>query len=172
MSEDRVTHQMVEAACRSFIPHWEECTNEVRADVYADMREALRVSLNTLIEEQAARIEELEQKLRTTSLEALAISDTNNDMAMRIAELENDGSAWSRTAEALNSVIDRCRSDAMRAEVRLSEAVKVLEEIDRLSMVIENGVKFAESHYPNIKAVMFAMSKSKAFITTLGGEKE
>ena len=38
--------------------------------------------------EAASRIEELEQNLRTTSLEALAISDTNNEFQARIAELE------------------------------------------------------------------------------------
>ena len=46
--------------------------------------------ISSALFEAEERIQELEQKLRTTSLEALAISDTNNEMAVRVAEAEKD----------------------------------------------------------------------------------
>lgn len=91
----------------------------------------------------------------------------------RIRELEAaldsdpDGSGyWRFWSKKASEQSERAAS----SQSRLSEAVKVLEEINRLSMVIENNVKFSESYYPNTTAVMFAMGAARQFLATLGEE--
>ena len=117
----------------------------------------IETTLSTLIEEQSSRIEELEQKLRTTSLEALAISDTNNELveeAQRLRGLVSDSEKerYRVCAELLK------RTEI--SESRLSEAVKVLE---RIAANYEDGATFSGTQCADI---------AKAFITTLGGENE
>jgi hypothetical protein len=40
-----VTEDQVERACLSFIPHWYDCTPEVKTEVFQDMRAALTAAL-------------------------------------------------------------------------------------------------------------------------------
>ena len=153
-----------------------------QAEAYWDKRTS-----NTLIEEQAARIEELEQKLLTTSLEALAISDTNNELQAEIETAKNDlrsfmtsfvrehffdNTGWQPLPDLLGmlsqmdnaSTIARTyRAQATAAEARLSEAVKVLKVISDTSHRTRD-----REHY---KFPLVIMEWVDAFITTLGGEK-
>lgn len=142
----------------------------------------IETAINALIEEQAARIEQLEQKLRTTSLEALSISDTNNEMAVRIAELEDEDSKfeaeWTEARKGVNyfdmahilsgrlrQMDKRAKAANKRADAsqaRLSEAVKVLEGL----------LDVTESDNTPNDIIRFSRSRIQAFITTLGGEKE
>jgi len=41
-----ISEEMVERACLSFIPHWYECTPEVKSDCFKDMRAALTAALS------------------------------------------------------------------------------------------------------------------------------
>ena len=142
---------------------------------------------NPLIEEQDARIEELEQKLRTTSLEALAISDANNELQAEIETAKNDlrsfmtsfvrehffdNTGWQPLPDLLGmlsqmdnaSTIARTyRAQAAAAEARLSEAVNVLKVISDTSHRTRD-----REHY---KFPLVIMEWVDAFIATLGGEK-
>lgn len=143
---------------------------------------------NTLIEEQAARIaeaekdyheerraryavqsqlvasqthiEELEQKLRTTSLEALAISDTNNELQARIAELERERDEYLERSIAHDGQRQIEQHKADHFEARLSEAVKVLEPL----------VQYLEDDGPILASDIEILSNAKAFLATLGEE--
>ena len=138
--------------------------------------------------EAASRIEELEQNLRTTSLEALAISDANNELQAEIETAKNDlrsfmtsfvrehffdNTGWQPLPDLLGmlsqmdnaSTIARTyRAQAAAAEARLSEAVKVLESI----AAHEPG---DGNHNLNDLIARASVNAAKAFITTLGGEK-
>ena len=134
---------------------------------------------------RSSRIQELEQKLRTTSLEALAISDANNELQAEIETAKNDlrsfmtsfvrehffdNTGWQPLPDLLGmlsqmdnaSTIARTyRAQATAAEARLSEAVKVLESI------IDYPKRSREDDGENCYTIV---QMAKAFITTLGGE--
>jgi len=156
-----------------FVACWCGCTGPERAEEDAAIRgwNTRSDPSNTLIEEQAARIEELEQKLRTTSLEALAISDTNNEMAVRIAEAEKDYHEERKARYA-------AQSELVASQARLSEAVKVLEDtrgyMSDLKTLIDRRHDIGEmvdGGDLRYWASLIEFAISKAFITTLGGEK-
>lgn len=107
-----------------------------------------------------SRIEELEQKLRTTSLEALAISDTNNEMAVRIAELQAEVQQLDQSAREARGAAYAWETRDEASQARLSEAVKVLEGL----------LDVTESDNTPNDIIRFSRSRIQAFITTLGGE--
>ena len=82
-----------------------------QAEAYWDKRTS-----NAIIEEQSARIHELEQKLRATSLEALASSDTNNELQARIAALMTERTSLIETKREQIERLTNERDAAIEAE--------------------------------------------------------
>lgn len=101
----------------------------------------------------AAYVTSAEQKLRTTSLEALAISDTNNEFQARLSEAVK---VLERAETALNDWLNIYASD-MCEENRVAEAHKRVSEYGTIGYIADVTAE--------IRGV-------KAFIATLGGEKE
>ena len=160
-----------------------------KTDLYMDVLQQRK--------EAAARIEQLEQKLRTTSLEALAISDSNNELQAEIETAKNDlrsfmtsfvrehffdNTGWQPLPDLLgmlyqmdnaSTVARTYRDRADEAEARLSEAVKVLERIMAVvtypcdTSIQARGYGVRSIDVSGCEYIAEAIS---AFITTLGGE--
>ena len=151
-----------------------------KTDLYMDVLQQRK--------DAAARIEELEQKLRTTSLEALAISDTNNEFQARIAGLEdvleekreniNELRGLLEYSENSIALLERKwqfqmdRADASQA--RLSEAVKVLEPFAEAAECIDANDDYSSApiweHPAAMNITIGDIRRAQRFITTLGGD--
>lgn len=84
-----------------------------------------------------------EEKVRSTALEALAVSDTNNELAYQLSTYQ----------------------------ARLSEAVKVLEEAKHLLQDISDGVMVADGRGDDGIIDMQIVRDIEAFLATIGEEK-
>ncbi len=143
---------------------------------------------NTLIEEQAARIASLENEIET------AKNDLRSFMTSFVRENFFDNTGWQPLPDLLgmlsqmdnaSTVARTYRDRADASQARLSEAVKVLEELWYAVLLYRTGIKDAvpmiASGGPDdpatINALMMnneildgALSSSRAFLTSLGKE--
>lgn len=107
---------------------------------------------SNLADEAAARIDELDQKLLTTSLEALAISDTNKELQARL----------SGAVKVLEEMTKALNEFASLAPSRLSCGMRCSMEIEHME---EEAYAAAHDH------ATFQLSQAKAFITTLAEKR-
>ena len=101
--------------------------------------------------EAAGRIEEIEQKLRTTYLEALAISDTNNELQARLSE----------AVKVLEEVTKAFSEFTSQAPTMLSCGRHCTAEVEHME---EEAYASAHNH------AAFQLRQAKAFLATLGEE--
>ena len=126
--------------------------------VLADVSEAA-----TLIEEQAARIAELQAELEREKKETERLDGAWHALHERMAK---DNEAHARYFEKSQARIHELFDAEAASQARLSEAVKVLEG------VAEAGRLWNDRQ--NMEAFLMisnSIEAAKAFITTLGGEK-
>ena len=119
-------------------------------------------SSNTLIEEQAARIAELQAELEREKKETERLDGAWHALHERMVK-DNEGHA--RYFEKSQARIHELFDAEAASQARLSEAVKVIEEMRK-------WLDYLPSEYPDdAEMVMVLSAKAKAFIATLGENK-